>query len=177
MTGDNSKFPIADVAVLFAINKPHTDNIRSGNKTSELRLRPPKVFTKYRMLIYETKRYGGCGKVIGEAIAINRATYRYLENGVPLDLLRRSCLSRDELLKYTGNGKKEVTEISISDLKIYDSPKDLDDFLVKGKSSCNQKYCYKCWYIDFFSNQCDMRDYGQPLFVPPQSWCYVEELK
>lgn len=89
------------------------------------------------------------------------------------ELYEKSCLSFNQMDDYLnmelGYGWH------ISDLKIYDKPKELDDFLIYGKSACNQKNCKNCWYIDNYGI-CDLKDVGQPLFRPPQSWCYVEGL-
>lgn len=74
-------------AVLFSINRPHTDNIKNGLKTSELRTKPPKLNGPYKSYIYETQKYGACGKVIGEAFAFNKATYRICM-GVPVHLTK-----------------------------------------------------------------------------------------
>ena len=135
-------------AVMFSINRPHTDNIKIEAKTSELRTRPPKIDEPYKGYIYETLKNGGCGKVIGEFTAFNEFTYRMCM-GVPKHLVLSSCLSVEEIWAYTNKGEKDLTEISISDLVIYDEPKELSEFTVKNK---------------------------KPLKRPPQSWCYVKEV-
>ena len=154
-------------SVLFSINKPHTDHIRLLLKKVELRTKPPKIDGVYKGFIYETKKYGGCGKVIGEFTAYNENTYRIC-TGVPAHLSIEGCLSKADILKYTANGKKDVTAISISDLKIYDKPKELNEFHKPCNSDCK------------YSNECGgtTKDYCLfPLSKPPQSWCYVEEQK
>lgn len=153
--------------VLFSINKPHTDNIKVGKKKSEVRLRAPKKYKAYNALIYETKKHGGCGKVIGEFTAKNQRTYRGISNGVPLDLIRRACISKEELLDYTDNGQKEVTEIAIFDLKIYDKPKELSE-LKKTTSTCRIKDGF------IFATPNCKECKGCNLKHPPQSWCYVQ---
>ena len=145
------------IAVMFSINKPHTDNIRAGLKTSELRIRPPKISGTYKAYIYETLKNGGCGAVIGEFTAYNENRWRICV-GVPAHLCILACVSADEIRKYSRNGLKDITEISISDLVIYDKPKELADF--KGRKLVwrgnNHVHAY------------------EQIKRPPQSWCYVE---
>lgn len=81
-----------------------------------------------------------------------------------------SCLSFDQIKKYIGYDKREKTFYGwhISDLKIYDTPKELSKFT---------KYNRHCEYDNLpFSrpsncNQC----VGCKIEKAPQSWCYVEE--
>lgn len=145
------------IAVMFSINKPHTDNIKAGLKTSELRIRPPKISGTYKAYIYETLKNGGCGAVIGEFTAYNENRWRICV-GVPAHLCILACVSADEIRKYSRNGLKDITEISISDLVIYDKPKELADF--KGRKLVwrgnNHVHAY------------------EQIKRPPQSWCYVE---
>jgi hypothetical protein len=64
-------------AILWSIQKPHTDNIRSRLKLDEIRKRIPKGITIDTVnYIYETKANGGCGKVIASFRVIDN-TYIY----------------------------------------------------------------------------------------------------
>nr|DAD70365.1 MAG TPA: hypothetical protein [Siphoviridae sp. ctomJ2] len=90
------------------------------------------------------------------------------------DYLNKCQLSLDNLKKYSnGSG---LYGWHISDLVIYDKPKDLDDFMAFGKTHCDQKNCGDCLYMGI-DGICDVKDIGQPTTRPPQSWCYVEEVK
>lgn len=154
-------------AVMFSINKPHTDNIVTGIKTIELRTKPPKIEDTYKAYIYETSKSGGCGKVIGEFTAYNEETYRICM-GVPKHLIIEGCLSEYEICKYSDNGKKDITAISITDLIRYDKPKELSEF---------KKINRDCWYADLGLAKRDCpkcRNVECFLTRPPQSWCYVE---
>lgn len=142
-------------SVMFSINKPHTDNIKIGAKTSELRTRPPKIDEPYKAYIYETLKNSGCGKVIGEFTAYNKNTYRICM-GVPAHLVMCGCVSAKEILAYTKNGEKDLTEISISDLVIYDEPKELSEFCKPTMPT-------------------GLRYENDTITRPPQNWCYVEE--
>lgn len=88
-------------------------------------------------------------------------------------LFNDSCLSFEEIRKYVGEGF--LTEFSgwhISDLVIYDEPKELGEFVKP------------CPYGDVSCYLCDKSGYNEDMHIdcyniltrPPQSWCYVEEL-
>lgn len=80
-----------------------------------------------------------------------------------------ACLTIDEIVKYAGSENREVCGWHISDLKIYDKPKELSEF----KVLCNVKTdCHNCPYYNYNKMDCDSR----VITRPPQSWQYVEEL-
>lgn len=58
----------------------------------------------------------------------------------------------------------------IDNLKIYDTPKELSEFVLPNKNNC--KTCFL--YPDMCNKVCE--EIKQHLFSPPQSWCYVEEV-
>ena len=166
-------------SVMFSINRPHTDNIRKGIKTSELRTRPPKIDEPYKAYIYETLKGGGCGKVIGEFIANNKNTY-HIYMGIPAHLVICGCVSAEEILRYTKNGEKDLTEISISDLIIYDKPRKLSEFRKPCTSTYmpNEcKFCKSCnpHYAGTEFAELYCQDKKRNITKPFQSWGYVEE--
>lgn len=129
-------------------------------------------------------RYMGNGKVIGEFvcddISVNLPSYK---DGIPVywDLLEGSCLPNDELNKY-GDGSP-LYGWHISDLKIYDKPKELSEFAVEGDCECAN--CGKCSWLEHgdgynLEDDCllpyESLKSLKPIFHPPQSWCYVEEV-
>lgn len=75
------------------------------------------------------------------------------------DIENASCLSLGEIERYLGEDGGYCWHIS--DLVIYDKPKELGDF----------KQCHKCCYMGVCNDKC-----WNPLQRPPQSWCYVEEV-
>jgi len=80
----------------------------------------------------------------------------------------RASLSLDEILAYVGgNDNRLIYGWHISDLKVYDNPKDLQDF----------RQCHKCPYGDL--QNCLQHEFScdgaYTITRPPQSWCYVEE--
>lgn len=144
----------------------------------------------FKCYIYETKgqyvkfihgahtKYGyGRGKVIGEFICDkvysikNRGSSFSVadeEQSVTNEIARQSCLYYDDMVSYFGN--KDCFGWHISDLKIYDKPKELSEFCIPCKVSCenckNPLY-FECW--------CEEK--GKKIVTrPPQSWCYVEDL-
>lgn len=133
----------------------------------------------------------GNGKAIGEFICnkIDRLTICGCDNknlelrrvdknfaayDLDCDYLNKCQLSLCELKNYA-NGS-ELFGWRISDLVIYDKPKDLDDFMAFGKTHCDQKNCEDCLYMGI-DGICDVKEIGQPMTRPPQSWCYCEELE
>lgn len=110
------------------------------------------------------------GKVIGEFVcdSIFMIWDGYAGN------LGDDCLTFEERENYLKGNNGYGWHIS--NLVIYDEPKDLDDFMSFGKTHCDQKNCRDCLYMGI-DGICDVKDIGQPMKRPPQSWCYVEELK
>ena len=164
-------------AVLISIQPKWCELIASGKKTVEVRKTKPKLETPFKCYIYETQGrtetpfvdedgheiFKGRGQVIGEFICDYVVRHCEMSNA---DLAEEmSCVPREDILKYS-NGK-EVFGWHISDLVIYDKPKELREF----------KQCHKC---EYYAN-CYEHEYScdgvYNLTRPPQSWCYVEELK
>ena len=84
---------------------------------------------------------------------------------------KETCLTYEEILAY-GNGKT-LYGWHISDLKIYDKPREL-------KKLCVWKKCNSCKISGYESTACRYdEDCKVPVVItrPPQSWCYVEELE
>lgn len=151
-------------AVLISIQPKWCEAIASGRKTVEVRKTKPKIEVPFKVYIYETK-----DKAF-ENIGINSwkrdgTPYNYIHNGGKVtgefvcDNIAKgtsqlgSCLSMQKISKYA-NGK-EIYGWHISDLVIYDKPKELSEF-----NHCGVNY-----------------HFNPPITRPPQSWCYVEELK
>ena len=125
---------------------------------------------KVKSLIGETTFWengGYNGKVIGEFVCDNIA-----KGTSQLG----SCLSMQEISKYS-NGK-EVFGWHISNLIIYDKPKELSEFY----RECEQQECDDCPFLHFdntwnsYEGWCTV-DEKTPIKRPPQSWCYVEEME
>lgn len=85
-----------------------------------------------------------------------------------------SCLTSEELLQY-GKGKP-LYGWHISDLTIYDTPKEISEFRKACDFRSNCGVCTRKQYLieDGFAQfmGCNKR-----IYRPPQSWCYVEEVR
>ena len=115
----------------------------------------------------------GNGKVIGEFTCDQTFPINVFDNGSIQNWLfehmERSCLTYEELADYIGNGKTGYGW-HISDLLIYDHPRELTEF----RWSCPNDLC--CEACAMYSNNNGICNNGAlPLRRPPQSWCYVEE--
>ena len=182
-------------AVMISIQPKWVEKIANGEKTIEVRKSAPKE-VPFKCYIYETQgqyvkfthgahtKYGyGRGKVIGWFICdrIEKVNAKCSDYGIDLfyhDCLTNGCLTERETEKYFNipedrdlramNGNGYVWHIS--DLKIYDKPKELSEFCIPCKVSCenckNPLY-FECW--------CEEK--GKKIVTrPPLSWCYVEDL-
>ena len=190
---------MTDRAVLLSIKPKYCELIASGKKTVEVRKTRPKLAPTFKCYIYCTKdfyRKGDgyfqgkcCGKVIGEFVCDKIITVD-CDSVAPYDyntkeyIDKESCLSRDDFVKYTGC--KMAYGWHISDFKIYNKPKTLDDFR-KPCISPEMPYCPLCKvgyeYIseteaEFYrvDGECDTEWHCLNwVKKPPQSWCYVED--
>lgn len=176
-------------AVLISIQPKWVELIASGKKTIEVRKTRPQLKTPFKCYIYCTaeRPYGlhltfprGDGtnylahkKVIGEFMCDK--VYDILPHNDGYDINQYecgwkwgeddSCLTFNELRSYLGihNGYGW----HISDLVVYNTPKELSEF----RNPCADSYdpIYGSYCVD-----CDKRC---RFTRPPQSWCYVEELR
>lgn len=176
-------------AVLISIRPEWCEKIARNEKTVEVRKTRPKLETPFKCHIYctmdhpyisiscgeldklnyRTNTVGRCnGKVIGE-FTCDRIYELAPLNHAPDDVEKQACLTREEIVNYlkgTGYGWHIV------DLRIYDQLRELTEF----RRPCpNDLYCETC---AMYSNNTGICNNGAlPLRRPPQSWCYVEELK
>ena len=175
-------------SVLISIQPERCELISSGKKTIEVRKTKPKVKTPFKVYIYCTKDSKNLikgdisttidfvavngGKVIGEFVC-DKIIYAY--EGCYVNIPRKEAqLDAFELMDYA-NGKP-VYGWHISDLVIYDAPKELSEFC----RECDyEKDCGYCQYLyventpSCYETWCEV-DGHIPLTKPPQSWCYVE---
>lgn len=96
---------------------------------------------------------------------------RYIDTMLNNNDLKKMCLTAQELFDYIGIGK-HLYGWHISDLKIYDKPKELSEFYTKKK--CNS--CKKSGYEStacMYDEDCKM-----PMSITraPLSWQYIEDL-
>ena len=166
-------------AVLISIRPEWVEKIANEWKTIEVRKTKPYLETPFKCYIYCTqgndarRLRGSWGKVIGEFICdrvetIKAATEPYGIYDVDDDFVAQTRLVDGALWDY-GKGAT-LYGWHISNLKIYDSPKQLSAF----KGLCKIEVgCGECPYYNYTKMECD----GRTIKRPPQSWCYVEELR
>ena len=145
--------------ILISINKPHTDNIFSGDKSLEWREKP---LPEGRYYVYETKNKGGCGMVIGE---MRITGHKAVDTSGPLEvcMVNAGCVHPVTLKKYANNGT--VYANFIQDAKRYDEPKPLSYYV-----RCPYPWdCGACDQFDGVEMVCNRKH------RPPQSWCYIGE--
>lgn len=160
-----------------------TGHWRSGKKVVEVNPHLPAY--RYNSYLAEGKVIGEfvCDRVykwecknrleILESFPIWRASYMLF-----VDDLEKTCLTYDDLYDY-GKGKT-LYGWHISDLKIYDKPKELSEFKTppceKGEKACaNCKWLVKVDTPDRYECECYVED-GKPITRAPSNWQYVEEL-
>lgn len=151
------------MAIMISINKPHTDNIFAGRKTNEWRTKPLPIGKAY---VYETKRVGGCGKVIGEMEIVK--TYRFHTSELIWQdtLIKQGCTPYNFVANYV-KGKEYISANIIVNAKRYNEPKELGEFYSETGTFFENDFG--------LSTELDIR-YMKYLRRPPQSWCYVEEI-
>ena len=178
-------------AVLISIRPEWVEKILHRDKTLELRKTKPKLEEPFKVYIYCTNpkntklwksrtyiyaddhshnAFDRCwnGSVVGEFICNNITEDTMGEN---CDILCvNGCMGLDQIKSYGGN--KKLYGWHISELKVYDTPKELTEFHT-------WKKCKSCSKSGYESTACT---YDENCIVPavitkaPQSWCYVEEL-
>lgn len=96
------------------------------------------------------------------------------------NFLTAACLSEEEVVRYRENLPyfKPLYGWHISDLKIYDKPKELSEFytIAESGSDC----CCGCVWHETPLEEMPCRTCTEErkyLYRPPQSWQYVEELE
>ena len=164
-------------------------------KRIEVRKTAPKE-VPFKCYIYETKgqyvkfthgahtKYGyGRGKVIGEFICdriiCSQAYFdsqgkNHLTNVFPDDI-KKTCLDEYDLWDYIAGKAVKANQMydgylwHISDLKIYDKPKELSEFRKPCDRFLDCCTCRRLVHNEYMS--CDNK-----ITRPPLSWCYVEDL-
>lgn len=187
-------------AVMLSIRPKWCEKIASGEKTIEVRKTRPKMDTPFKCYIYctvETAGYDalwvlnaptrekysfvavsaylenpkgaskGNGKVIGE-FTCDRIYELAPLNHAPDDVEQQACLTREEIVQYL---KGVGYGWHISNLRIYDAPRELGEF---HRACPNSWYCESCAMYRENNGTCGNE--SLQIKHAPQSWCYVEEV-
>lgn len=179
-------------AVLISIAPKWCEKIASEQKTLEVRKTKPKIETPFKCYIYKSFNFGkdenknvicsGCGKVIGEFVCDKVDDFmEYCKGSYAIfqGVLKQSGLLQKEIEEYSINAK-HLYLWHITDLKIYDKPKELGEFKTPPCEK-SENYCDNCGYkyrinYEYGEHECD-RENGKIITRPLQSWCYIEELE
>lgn len=178
-------------SILLSIKPKYVELIARGEKTIEVRKTAPQE-VPFKCYIYESRNgghrckhcnekdscysyapknvgcYNGRGKVIGEFICNNASELDYVyywNNGYEFE----TCLTYRQVADY-GKGKP-LYGWHISDLKIYDKPRELSEF---SRPCSYSGLCFSCKRTSFKKDGnllCNTK-----ITRPPQSWMYVEDL-
>ena len=184
-------------AVLISIRPQWCEKIASGEKTLEIRKTKPNLKTPFRCYIYCT---AGCGentfnvpisrdriledyintgsmaclnchigneKVVGEFICDTILSHCEMANADIAEA--QGCIRREKILEYSCG--RDVYGWHISELNIYDKPKELREFR---RLCVNDLMCESCAMFRERAETCG--NDALRLKRPPQSWCYVEEM-
>lgn len=187
-------------AVMLSLRPKWVEKIANGEKTIEVRKTKPKLAPPFKAYLYVTAgnlsyrcpngmicHCNGGRAVIGEFVC-NKVDWitRIGFSGFPVpsrysicshsnmsvlpinDLLYAARLTYPELADYLAGG--EGYGWHISDLLIYDQPRELTAF----RRACkNSWYCESCAMYRENNGTCGNE--SLQIRRPPQSWCYVEE--
>ena len=191
-------------AVMMRIQPEWCKLIADGKKTIEVRKSKPKLKTPFKVYIYCTKDgdtngyqifvkpknanqfKGICtGTVIGEFVCDHiKKVVTYTPGGIEMiDKVAtlEACLTIAEISKYAHG--KDVFAWYITDLVVYDEPKELSEFFKEGDCEGGLK-CKTCPYSEKGNEAAGLEDdciapfdttKRIPITRPPQSWCYVED--
>ena len=204
-------------SVLISIQPKWCELIASGEKTVEVRKTKPKLEVPFKVYIYCTKGkddlmsvsgkvqklntlvldltrendiYDLNGKVIGEFVCDAVFPMSILYSNPNDRLASRefpfTCLTDKDIMDYLGNGG-EGYGWNISDLVIYDEPRELGEFSTidnEAVQKCENRFQtyynftdtgyikngFACSYKDQWCDKCKTK----PIKRPFQSWGYVE---
>lgn len=156
--------------IMISIYKKHNENIFDTLlKTEEIRkVKPKGIECPFKCVVYEPKKFGGCGMVVGEFI-VDRI--EAIKTDMLYSIAEEACISKDELFKYLGviqNSNFYDTTWGfawhITAPKRYDKPRELGEF---------RKPCGNC------IGKCTGEHYDrcpwQTITRPPQSYMRIEE--
>ena len=190
-------------AVLISIQPQWCELIATGEKTLEVRKTVPKMETPFKCYIYCTLsgsneffkyalngdvaawnrgKWGERkGNVIGEFICDNimcfDVPYPAFQSKMDKRIIEESCCTYWQLHRYAYHDA--LYGWHISNLKIYDKPKELSEFYVLcdrcDKKAIRCEYGYEENTENGYYSEC-MCDFKRPIKRPPQSWRYVEEV-
>lgn len=171
-------------SILISIRKEHNKNIFDGTKRFEGRKTLPAIIplgnhidntstynpSKYDVIcyVYEPKAGGGCGKVVGQFICDFAQTFHSAIADMRM-VANALCVTEDFAKQYFNREIGYMLRVCVP--QRYAKPKELSEF------SHTQEYINKIrMSVSHWEYGID-DEVARPLRKPPQSWCYVEELR
>ena len=184
-------------AVLISTQPKWVEKIANREKRIEVRKTASKCEVPFKCYIYCTfpkkpaytlwlnrgteNKFLADGKVIGEFVCDKIIEWQYDRGHQYYVDYPDDCTSYFPYLKChseaTGLKCSEIEKLGkgkplyglhISDLRIYDKPKELSEF--RKPCKINLPMCDRCEYYSTWNGRCEN------ITRAPQSWCYVEEL-
>ncbi|MBR2132261.1 MAG: hypothetical protein IJ955_06950 [Oscillospiraceae bacterium] len=183
-------------AVLISIHPKWCKLISEGKKIIEVRKNRPKLKTPFKCYIYQTKKgkvgtglFTADGEIMGRSVKNGMVIGEFIcdrifelapTNHAPDNVESLSCMTREEIVTYI---KGIGYGWHISDILIYDKPKELSEFI----PNCQYVQEGACEGLKKVDCPFQKRDYNPDGSVnivscanrvsrSPQSWCYVEEV-
>lgn len=193
-------------AVLISIRPEWVKKILDGEKTVEVRKTAPKLKPPFKCYIYCTEGelsykvgngmicHNNGGKMVVAEFVCNHilSTCGWRLTGdtgkcAPTTVSEKclpflSCLTLDELLAYAGSPNRLLYGWYISELKVYDHPKKLEEFtphcrfMTDDMLSCTSGVTCLYQHRDYNPDgSLNVVTCKRRVGRPPQSWCYVED--
>lgn len=148
---------------MTSINPPFSQLILDGKKKIEWRTKPlPLGWSE----LYETKKKGGCGKVIGQFEVVENIKVDLFELACNDEkgLIEKGCVDWGFLNDYATLKRSYLYANVINRVERYDKPKELSEF-----------WTIKCTNKRNGCMGCEVKpNCIKTLTRPPQSWCYIE---
>lgn len=169
-------------AVLISMHPEQCEKIANGDETGGIWKKPPKLKPPFKCYIYCTD-----GKMLFNGKKYvpsweDKLVLAYLSNTTKVKVSSVPFINR----KVIGEFMCNEYDRPISDLKIYDEPKELGEFyrslskkiLENGNYDCRKDWDVLCLDAPEGGDYCAECIYCGRVQItrPPQSWCYVEEL-
>ena len=153
---------------MTSINPPFSQLILDGKKKIEWRTKPlPLGWSE----LYETKKKGGCGKVIGQFEVVENIKVDLFELACNDEkgLIEKGCVDWGFLNDYATLKRSYLYANVIDRVERYEKPKELFDFANYVKYQVGKER-------NCFSDNCWICPNNAIVIRPPQSYMFVESL-
>ncbi|MBQ1453757.1 MAG: hypothetical protein IIZ23_07290 [Ruminococcus sp.] len=121
------------MSIIISVNPPYSALLVDGIKKIEWRKR---FLPRGKAFIYETKKHGGIGAVIGEVEIVGE--YWCVANAITPDDISRGCVDAEHLLAYANGEVMLAANFAENGIR-YKETRPLSDFGLKRPP---QSWCY-----------------------------------